>query len=73
MVVKSKTVASLEDCGLEHLINSRSLDPVAYMLRPLYAQCSVQRRLGHDEASVVAIFKRALENIVHTVIGALRG
>ncbi len=70
---KAKAIASLEDCGLEHLVNTRSLDPIAYILRPLYAQCSIMRRLGKDEADVVAIFKEAIANIVHSVAGALHG
>lgn len=70
---KAQEASSLQDCGLEHLINTRSLDPVAYILRPLYAQCSILRRLGRDEADVVTLFKQAVQNIVHTVSGALRG
>jgi len=70
---QAQSCMTLEDCGLENLIHRRSLDPVAYILRPLYAQCNIQRRLGWDEADVVKIFKQAVANIVHTVSGALRG
>ncbi len=73
MATKAQSVATLQDCGLEHLINTRSLDPVAYMLRPLYAECSILRRLGREESDVVSLFKQAIQNIVHTVSGALRG
>ena len=69
----AQSSSTLAECGLEHLAPPRNLDAIAYVLRPLYAQCSVMRRLGKTETNVVRIFRQAIENIVHTVSEALHG
>lgn len=73
LAIKAQSAQSLFDCHLESLAEKRNLDPIAYILRPLYAQCSILRRLGREEADVVTIFKQAVENITHTISGAIHG
>lgn len=65
-------ITALSECGLDNLIHPRSLDAAIYLLRPLYAQMSIERRFGHEPTRLVSAFQEAFRNIVTTVVEPLR-
>lgn len=69
---RAQIVTDISDMGLERLCDPRNLDAVAYVLRPLYAQCSLERRLGRAPDTILRTFKEAIANISDTIGGALR-
>ncbi len=62
----------LEHLALERLTPARSRDPLGYLMRCVYAQASLERRLGRPVQHVLAMVKDAYTNVADTLVQPLR-
>ncbi len=68
----SKTATCLEHLALERLCPEENRDAMGYLVRSVYAQASLERRLGRPVATVIEAVKQAFVNIADTVVQPLR-
>lgn len=59
---------SIADCGIPPSANQ---DLLAYLLRPVIAQCSLMRRFGYDDHLVVRVWRTAIENVLNAAEPAI--
>lgn len=59
----AQSARCLEEVCVQRLAPARSQDALGYLLRSLYAQCSLERRLGRPQEHVLATFREAIRNI----------
>jgi len=61
----------LSGLQLDVLMPKRNVDAVSYLLRPLLAQLSVERRLGRDERQLLGVAQERLANMTEQCLDVL--
>lgn len=61
-------VTTIDACGVDTLTHGRNADVFAYLLRSLYAQCSVERRLGASDARAMTTFRNGVHNVIRELM-----
>ncbi len=69
--VRASRATVLEQMSAEALCPERNRDAFIYLMRSIYAQASLERRLGATSESVIALANEGLANAVDTVCEAL--
>lgn len=59
-----KTASCLADVDVVKLMPGRNSGMLAYLLRPLWAQCGVERRLGRCEGDILAMCQQRISNVL---------
>ena len=63
LVAEVERLCFIEHFQLDELANGANADAFAYVLRPLFAQLSVERRLGRPESALLKLAKQRVANI----------
>jgi hypothetical protein len=68
----AKDATCLEHLALERLCTRENRDCMGYLLRSLYAQASLEKRLGRPVDQVITMFTGALRSVVDTMAQPFR-
>ena len=71
-VMDALEAKSVDDVGSKKYIHNRNHFAIDYIIRSIYAQMSIEKRLGHSEESLLLAFKNALSNVHKELGDALR-
>ena len=67
-VMAALEAKNIGEVGSKKYVPNRNHYAIDYLVRSIYAQMSIERRLGHDEDMLLLAFKNALAN-VHKELG----
>lgn len=71
LYAKSQVVSQIGDTHWEKLVDGHNSLLVGATLAPLYAQLSIQRRMGMSDADVLGWFREAMRNIIDIFGGTI--
>lgn len=70
--IQAQDATIIEHLSLERLTYNRSREPLSYLMRSVYAQASLERRLGRPVEHVIDLVKNAYINVADTLVEPLR-
>jgi hypothetical protein len=67
LYARSQVVSQIGDTMWDHLVDGHNGLLIGALLGPLYAQLSIQRRIGMSDADVLEWFREATRNLIDTL------
>jgi hypothetical protein len=72
IVDDARLASSLQSMDISRVCSEKNVPLFAYILRPLFAQISVERRLGRPEDQLVSIWKQRISNMGREITGVIK-